>query len=92
MTVGARNIYGCDKCLKCIVTVDKADGTTPFMIGCEATKGCTGEMYSSFYKGSLDDEPTHEWYKPEGVERATLSPDELDHVERGGLLLRKIKS
>jgi len=57
MTVGARNIYGCDKCLKCIVTVDKADGTTPFMIGCEATKGCTGEMYSSFYKGSLDDEP-----------------------------------
>src|SRR5579885_3818083 len=35
---------------------------------------------------------THEWYKPEGVERATLSPDELDHVERGGLLLRKIKS
>lgn len=57
------------------------------------TLKCKGMMHSSFYrvpKGSPD--PTWEWYKPDAEEYATLSKaTREDHVDRGGLLLRRIK-
>lgn len=34
--------------------------------------------------------PTWEWYSPSDVERRTLDVGTLEHVEKGGLLLRKI--
>lgn len=39
---------------------------------------------------AIPTEPTYEWYAPDERERRTLKPDTLDHVERGGLLLRPI--
>lgn len=86
---GKLNIYVCDECHGHIVTVDKDDGVTPFMIGCEA-KGCKAVMKSSFYR-VFDQSmaPTHEWYRPTEPEIATLQRGAADHVRQGGLMLRR---
>lgn len=53
---------------------------------------CIGNATSCFYptgpKPSNIGEPTHEWYKPEKKEYEKLHKLEIEHVERGGLLLR----
>lgn len=82
------NIYTCDECRRHIVTRDIEHGVSPFMIGCEATPGCKGMMRSSMYR--VFDQTmaeTHHWYRPESLE--LLGDWERDHVEKGGLLLRK---
>lgn len=54
---------------------------------------CDGVAYSSFYprgpKPSWTGEPKWEWYKPEASEMSELSRSALEHVDKGGLLLRK---
>jgi hypothetical protein len=89
--VGKLNIYTCEKCRGHIVTVDRDEGTTPFMVGCRATEGCSGMMESSFYR--VWDQrmaPQFEWYRPDATEVATLKLVARDHVQRGGLLLRAL--
>lgn len=53
---------------------------------------CIGTAKSTFYptKGVPDNVvATHEWYKPNYLELQHFhSPDEREHVERGGLLMR----
>ena len=85
-----KNIYVCQKCSEHIVTVDRDNGVTPFMIRCEATSGCDGFMKSSMYR-VFDQEmkASHEWYLPTAAEIAGLSDWEREHVRNGGLLLRK---
>jgi len=86
---GKKNIYTCRECRGHIVTRDVVDGTTPFMIRCEAIVGCKGMMHSSFYRvfdGTIA--ASHEWYKPEVAQ--VLEPGVRRHVEMGGLVLRKI--
>ena len=89
---GAENAYTCQTCRKTVVTINRAEGTTPFMLSCQVTAGCSGRMTSHFYKLPQDaPEPSIEWYRP-ATRRAIrrLSDWERDHVQRGGLLYRKI--
>jgi hypothetical protein len=84
------NMYICDTCGQHIVSKDVDEGTTPFMISCQSTTGCTGRMSSSFYR-VFDPEGrmrwTHEWYRP-SILRVDLPPAVQDHISKGGLLLR----
>jgi len=86
---GHKNIYVCEACRGHIVTVDTDDGTTPFLTPCCVTKGCKGMMKSSFYR-VFDQSigPSHEWFRPSP--QARFSPSGMEHVKRGGLILRKL--
>ncbi len=86
--IGQKNIYTCWQCGAHIVTVDRDDGVTPFMIACMVPH-CGGQMKSSMYK--VFDQAMRafwEWYKPAAPQR--LSEAERAHVDKGGLLLRAI--
>jgi hypothetical protein len=83
-----KNVYECESCHGQIVTVNADDGTTPYMVRCRVTSGCMGFMASHFYRVDQTLEAQHEWFKPtslSGYNQATQT-----HIEKGGLLLRKI--
>jgi hypothetical protein len=87
---GKKNIYTCEACHGHIVTVDVDEGVTPFMLTCKAHERCSGTMLSSLY--CVYDQSmaaSHEWYRPAST--ADLSPGLLEHVLKGGLLLRPVK-
>lgn len=86
---GKKNIYVCEACHGHIVTVDADEGVTPFLTPCCVTKGCKGMMKSSLYR-VFDQSiaPSHEWFRPHPDAR--FSPSGMEHVSRGGLLLRKL--
>lgn len=87
---GRKNIYVCEKCSGFIVTRDKDEGTTPFMMKCRATEGCRGMMMSSMYRvfdGRM--KASHEWFKPDSA--GGLNAATAEHVKMGGLLLREIE-
>ncbi len=86
---GKKNVYTCDTCGRQTVTVDRDDGTTPFMIDCTGS-GCKGYMQSSLYRVDQALPATHEWYRPALSEMKNRKRHLRDHVERGGLLLREI--
>lgn len=63
---------------------------------------CEGTSRSMMYPGEpwpeedglghpIPTEPTWEWYTPEAEEILTLDVESVDHVRKGGLLLRQIK-
>lgn len=87
---GKLNRYTCRDCGHVTITIDRVDGTTPFITGC-TVDGCDGPAYSSLYQVEPDDQPTYEWYLPAlaSFDRET-EPDLYRHVERGGLLKRPI--
>ena len=91
--VGRENPYVCQSCGKLTTTIHVDHGVTPFMLYCRATPGCKGMAYSSMYpKGPRPPhipEPAWEWYKPTDAELATMKPWARDHVEQGGVLLRR---
>jgi hypothetical protein len=68
------------------ITIDREPGVTPFLIKCE---GCGGDAQSSFYRVPANLDATHEWYRPDSFEG--LKPGEIEHVKKGGLLLRRIE-
>ena len=78
------NKYTCRTCGHSIITVDRDEGVTPFMIGCKATQGCAGDMYSSFYR-NVSGQPTFEWRKPTPHELAKASREMREHFKMGGL-------
>lgn len=82
------NQYTCRTCGGVITTVDRDEGTTPMMLACRATQGCTGSMMSSMYRVAPYLTPVWEWYKPEKLPKGEMR----EYVEMGGLLLRKIES
>jgi hypothetical protein len=89
---GKKNAYCCRACGFTFISIDRDDGTTPFLTKCEAPEVCHGTAQSSLYRIDQSLEPTHEWYKPDAVEVATIrSPAVLQHVAMGGLLMRKIE-
>lgn len=93
MSQGKKNVYTCQKCRDYIVTVDRDEGTTSFMLGCRSPRGdCGGMMQSSFYRVDPTLTPTWEWYKPEMEEIKKSTPAMADHAMRGGLFLRRIVS
>ena len=91
---GKVNVYVCPKCKGQTVTIDADDGTTPFMIKCRSVGGCHEEMAtSSFYQVDQNLIPSFEWYRPVGEQLDRIikqGGDMQEHVEKGGLLLRRI--
>lgn len=83
-----RNAYTCQGCNGTIITVDRDEGTTPFMLGCRATVECPGMMQSHFYRGSVVDSAapaTFEWRKPTKDEYKQATPAMRQHFDWGGL-------
>jgi hypothetical protein len=80
------NTYTCKTCRNHIVTEDVNVGTTPMMLACRATPGCSGSMLSGMYKVDQTLVPTHEWYKPAKLPK---EPGMREHVKMGGLMLRE---
>ncbi len=94
---GKLNIYTCEMCKGTLVTIDRDEGVTPFLTacrepGCKDAKGRPSLAQSSMYRVSQHLFPSHEWYRPNAIERARLSPGTRDHVDNGGLILREIKT
>lgn len=94
-TAGARNAYCCEKCHGQIVTVNLADGTTPFMIKCRANwpSECDGMAQSQFYNIDQTTPATWGWHRPDAEETQrleSLHPGMAQHVQSGGLVLRKL--
>lgn len=90
------NAYRCDKCGGNTVTLDVDEGVTPMFLGCRADgteTGCDGRAVSMGYpKGPAPAwaVPQWEWYKPAPIEMRGMSPEMRDHIQRGGLALRRI--
>ena len=94
---GRVNAYKCDSCGRYTVTIDRDEGVTPMFLACRADGTedfkCNGRAVSLGYpQGPTPDwaVPAWEWYKPSRIEMHGLSPEMRDHVQRGGLMLRKI--
>jgi hypothetical protein len=83
------NVYQCENCRYNLVTRQEVEGTTPFITTC-VVPGCRGAAQSSFGMVHQNLKPTHEWYKPDAKSHFKMDMATLDHVCRGGLLLRPI--
>lgn len=83
------NTYTCDTCQGEIVTEDLVEGTTSFMVPCQATEGCQGKMTSAFYRCDQTLTPEWEWYKPRILNVSLFDFATWDHLQHGGLLLRR---
>ena len=74
------NAYTCKKCKVTVITIDKDEGVTPFMISCltkidkmsslveypkNRREKCNGDMYSHFYTVPPFVTPLFEWFKPD---------------------------
>lgn len=87
---GKINTYTCRVCAARIVTINRVEGTTPFMLNCRVKPGCKGVMQSGFYRGDQSETPTHEWFRPSIKAARRQGPDMVDHVRKGGLDIRPI--
>lgn len=97
---GLINEYVCEKCGGITRTINRDQGTTPFMIGCRAVigAGCKGMAQSSFYRVSQYRLPAFEFIKPTPEELEQWLKDHkqeehrgaiAEHVANGGMILRK---
>jgi len=91
-----RNAYVCKTCRHVTLVVHIHDGSAPFLIPCES---CNEPAQSFMYvlppvlslpEGFKGVVPTKEFYTPIGdlMAMALLSPEDLEHVLRGGVILR----
>jgi hypothetical protein len=97
---GEINGWTCDKCGGMTYVIHVDDGVTPFYLACRASGDldhCDGMGRSLFYPSAAP--PPHvlaavrwEWHTPgpEEKTRLLLEPEVLEHVEKGGLLLREL--
>jgi hypothetical protein len=100
---GLINGYCCDTCGRHTYIVHVDDGVTPMFLVCRVdgqepeANPCKGMGTSIMYPPPPI--PSHvvaavrwEWYEPDLEELGRLDPisGELEHVERGGLLLRPL--
>ena len=87
-------LYRCDACRMIVVTRDRHPGYSPRFVDhrhFEPATSCTGVTRTL---GHIDEAPpappSHEWYRPGERELLDLPDAFIDHVLRGGLLLRLI--
>lgn len=91
---GLINIYICSLGHK-TVTINCDDGVTPFLIKCRGNwpGECSEMAQSSMYRVSQGLHlPQWCWYSPNEEEIKDVVAENLDHVKRGGLLLRRLDS
>jgi hypothetical protein len=86
---GEKNLYRCYVCGGWIVTIDKDEGVTPFMIDCKAKPGCDGPMESTFYRCNQGLIAQYEWYRPGWLRQVFFNRQTKEHVKKGGLILRR---
>lgn len=86
--VGKKNRYTCQKCNSYYITIDKDDGTTPFMAPCQV-RLCDGMAQSEFYRVDQSMPATHEWYRAGDIEARSMKMHLCQHHDWGGLFLRK---
>ena len=94
------NVYTCRKCGGYTVTIEIHEGVTPFMLRCRASGregDCCGMAESSYpsaekpsWKPSWVPDPAWEWFRPVGAEYRKLNRAMREHVDKGGLDIRKI--
>jgi hypothetical protein len=89
---GKVNNYVCRECRGRIVTVNRVQGTTPFLVLCDAKPGCKGMMQSVLYRCDQSERPTHEWFRPTLKEAKRQGLDMLQHVKMGGLDIRPVSA
>lgn len=82
------NVYTCPHGHK-TVTINRDQGTTPFLIRCPDLT-CDDMAQSCMYQCDQTLKPQFEWYRPSEAEQQSLEPEVLEHVQRGGLLKRRI--
>lgn len=88
---GQVNHYLCKACRMPTVTINADDGVTPITIRCRATEDCNGEAVSQVYRVPQDTRSAQwAWYRP--VIGSLTDPATREHVENGGLLLRRRNS
>jgi hypothetical protein len=87
--VGKKNVYVCRKCETRLVTIDKHEGTTPFLTGC-VEKNCGGISESQLYRVDQELEATHEWYRALEGSSVLKHVASRHHHQMGGLFLRRI--
>lgn len=99
MSQGEKNVYVCERCSHYTVTIDVDEGVTPMFLACRAdgelepTCGGTGQslMYPPEpWPDGVPTTPQFEWYRPSQKELVELGWGEIEHVNKGGLLLRKV--
>jgi hypothetical protein len=91
MPIGKVNVYTCPKCGREMVTVDRDEGVTPFMLRCRVTLDCDGMAESCLYRPPPDHgPPMFEWYKPTEKQLKKAEPSMRHHAEQGGLFIRGI--
>ncbi len=73
------NVYTCDKGHK-TVTIDREEGTTPFMISCEVEECKTGLARSCMYQTDQGQTPTHEWVKMSDNEMEGMAREVVDKM------------
>lgn len=101
MSVLRLNAYYCDACKGYVVTEDVDEGVTPMFLACRVlgeptapSNTCKGRSVSMMYpeqpwpSHAPEPIPTWEWYAPDADEHLTLDEASLEHVVKGGLLLR----
>lgn len=90
------NAYVCDACSVAFHTIDRHPGITPVAMAhamFQPGTRCEGRAQSQGYPvGELPPslgEPTHEWYRPSAEVLDLCTPRVVEHIMRGGLLLRR---
>ena len=94
MTIGKRNAYTCGSCRSFIITLDRDEGATPFLIPCVVQRNCSGIMQSALYRGLLvngEEEVTHEWRKATTVDYRAANTGLKAHYDQGGLALHSVE-
>lgn len=86
--VGKKNRYTCQACNSHYITVDRDDGTTPFMAPCQVSF-CKGMAQSEFYRIDQSLPASHEWYRATAAEARGMKPNSRQHHDMGGLFLRR---
>ena len=88
------NIWDCQLCGLPHICVDRDIGVTPFILRCRLTPGCKGMAESRFYRLPADNllKPQFEWYRPKPGESFPNMNDAgmIQHIQKGGLMLREI--
>lgn len=89
------DLYRCDVCQGLTMTRMAHPGIAPRVVDharFSHDTRCTGTTVSLGYPEDVPSEwtPSHEWYRPGEDELLRLADEVIDHVLRGGLILRLI--